>query len=106
MKRLIKSKGVFNCTFKSPNKCKIVNTKGEEVTEWKLNRIVYLKSNGVLIASIDTHGKLYLYPTWDENRANLYRICRFTGISTKQIKNMIELKHCDIIIENKLKVIK
>lgn len=105
MKKLVKNKGIFDCTFKAPNKCKIVNTKNEEITEWKLNKVVYLKSNGIVIASIDVYGKLYLYPTWNENRANLYRICRFTGISTKEIKHMIELKHHDIIIEHKLKLI-
>lgn len=105
MKKLIKGKGIFDCTFKVPGKCTIVNSKNKEVTEWKLNRIVYLKSNGIVIASIDIHGKLYLYPTWNENRTNLYRICKFTGISTKEIKHMIELKHYDIIIEHKLKLI-
>ena len=105
MKKLIRSKGFFDCTFKAPNNCKIVNTKNKEVTEWMLNRVVYLKSNGIVIASIDNHGKLVLYPTWNENRKNLYRICKFTGVSTKEIKHMIEIKHCDITIEHELKLI-
>lgn len=105
MKKLVRNKGIFDCTFKVPSKCKIINSKNEKITEWKLNRIAYLKSNGVIISSIDIHGKLYLYPSWNENRANLYRICKFTGISTKEIKNMIAIKHCDIIIENKIKII-
>lgn len=105
MKRLIKGKGVFNCTFKAPYKCKVVNTKNEEIIEWNHNKIAYLKSNNIVIAAINISGKLILYKGWDENRTNLYRICKFTGISTKEIKHMIELKHYDIIIERKLKLI-
>lgn len=106
MKKLKKSKGIFDCTFKASSKYKIVNTKNEEVFEWKSNKVVYLKNNGFIIASVDICGKLHLYSTWNENRANLYKICKFTGISTTRIKNMIAIKHCDVIIENKLKMIK
>lgn len=105
MKRLIKSKGVFNCTFKSINKCRIINNKNKDITEWNINKIAYLKSDGIIIASININGKLTLYPTWNINKANLIRICKFTGISTKKIKNMIVDKHPDIIIENKMKLI-
>ena len=106
MKRLIRDKGVFNCTFKTPYKCKIVNSKNEEITEWHHNKIAYLKSNNIVIAAIDISGKLILYKGWDENRTNLCRICKFTGTSTKEIKNMIKIKHSDVVIENKLKIIK
>lgn len=105
MKRLIKSKGIFNCTFQSTNKCRIINKRNESITEWNINKVVYLKSNGIVIASINIDGKLTLYPTWNINRANLIRICKFTGISTKEIKVMIKEKHPDIIIENNMKLI-
>lgn len=49
MKKLIRSKGFFDCTFNVPNNCKIVNTKNKEVTEWMLNKIVYLKSDGIVM---------------------------------------------------------
>ena len=105
MKKLKRGKGIFTCIFKKISGCKLLNTKNEEITEWKLNKVVYLKSNGIIIASIDVLGKLHLYPSWNENKSNLFRICKFTGISTVQIKNMIAIKHCDVIIENKIKII-
>lgn len=106
MKKLIKDKGIFDCTFRTSNNYKLLNSKNEEIDEWKLNKVVYLKSDSIIIASVDMYGKLHLYHGWDKNRSNLYRICKFTGISTKQIKNMIAIKHCDIVIENKMKIIR
>lgn len=105
MKRLIKSKGVFDCTFKSINKCRIINKRNEDITELGKNKIAYLKSDGIIIASVNINGKLTLYPTWNINKSNLIRICKFTGISTTKIKIMITEKHPDIIIENNMKFI-
>lgn len=105
MKRLIRSKGIFNCTFKSINKCRIINKRNENITEWGVNKNTYLKSDGIVIASINIDGKLTLYPLWNKTKANLIRVCKFTGISTKKIKNMIINKHQDIIIENNMKLI-
>lgn len=105
MKKLIKSKGIFSCTFKQQSRSKIINNKNECVNEWKQNRIVYLKTDGIIIAAITSDGKLILYPTWNISKGNLIRICKFTGISTKEIKVMIMQKHPDITVENNMKLI-
>lgn len=105
MKKLIRSKGVFNCTFKKISNCKLLNSKNKEIDCFDKNKNVYLKSDGFIIASINVNGKLTLYPFWNKNKTNLIRVCKFTGISTVQIKNMIAMKHSDIIVEHKTKVI-
>lgn len=105
MKRLIRNKGIFTCTFKKINGCKLLNSKNENIDSFDKNKNVYLKSDGFIIASININGKLTLYPFWNENRKNLVRVCKFTGISTKQIKNMIAIKHSDVIVEHKTKII-
>lgn len=103
MKKLKKDKGIFNTTFNCANNCRIVNTKNEDITEWGLNKIIYLKSSHMIIAAVDIMGRLHLYPTWKSSRANLIRICKFTGISTKDIKHYIAIGHSDIILEKKIK---
>ena len=105
MKKLIRNKGVFNCTFKSSSKYKTINGRNEIVNEWKQNKVIYLKSEGIVIASVDIYGKLTLYPTWKETRSNLINICKFTGVSTTEIRHMIKIKHCDIILKNEIKII-
>lgn len=105
MKRLIRNKGIFTCTFKKINGCKLLNSKNKEIDSFNKNKNVYLKSDSFIIASINVKGKLTLYPFWNKDRTNLVRICKFTGISTKEIKNMIAIKHSDIIVEHKTKII-
>lgn len=105
MKRLIKYKGGFSCTFKKLNGCKLLNNKNKEIDKLDKNKVVYLESDNFIIASINVSGKLTLYPLWNKNRTNLIRICKFTGISTKEIKNMIAIKHRNVIIERKTKII-
>lgn len=105
MKKLIRSKGMFTCTFKKISGCKLLNGKNKEISSFDKNKNVYLKSDSFIIASINVNGKLTLYPFWNKNKINLIRVCKFTGISTVQIKNMIAMKHSDIIVEHKTKVI-
>ena len=105
MKRLIRGKGVFTCTFKKISGCKLLNSKNEEIDSFDKNKNVYLKSDSFIIASINVNGKLTLYPFWNKDKTNLIRVCKFTGVSTKEIKNMIAIKYCDVIIENKIKII-
>ena len=105
MKRLIRGKGVFTCTFKKISGCKLLNSKNEEITSFNKNKNVYLKSDSFIIASININGKLTLYPFWNKDKTNLVRVCKFTGVSTVQIKNMIAMKHSDVIVEHKTKII-
>lgn len=105
MKKLIRSKGLFECTFKKQSKCRIITNKNEVAESWKNNKILYLKVEGVIIAAITADGRLILYPTWNISKGNMIRICKFTGISTKRIKNMIVEKHPDITVEHNMKLI-
>lgn len=99
MKRLINKTKPFTCTFSRGRFYKCVNKYDETLEEQGKTKNVYLRSNGFTTAFIDKNGYLHLYPSWNVNKTSLTHLCKFTGVSSKIIKAMIESKSPFIILE-------